>query len=152
MTQPDSAMAHEIVFDLAAVDSELRKEDAYQREGHTARTLVREPDLRIVLVVMKAGARIAEHRADQTASVQALMPSTRTGKDSAPSAADNALTIGASGETSLGCCASSRTTSARKSGCRVRTRAQIASISPRTASVNSPGSVRRSIFKEQRSG
>ena len=53
-------MAHEIVFDLAAVDSELRKEDAYQREGHTARTLVREPDLRIVLVVMKAGTRIAD--------------------------------------------------------------------------------------------
>jgi quercetin dioxygenase-like cupin family protein len=72
MPQSDSAMAHEIMFDLAAVDSELRKEDAYQREGHTARTLVRKPDLRIVLVVMKAGARIAEHRADETASVHAL--------------------------------------------------------------------------------
>jgi quercetin dioxygenase-like cupin family protein len=60
------------IFDLAAVDSELRREDAYQRDGHTARTLVRKPDLRIVLVVMKAGARIAEHRADETAAVHAL--------------------------------------------------------------------------------
>jgi quercetin dioxygenase-like cupin family protein len=72
MSQPDSASAPEITFDLAALDSELRKSDAYAREGHTARTLVRKPDLRIVLVVMKAGARIAEHRADKTASVHVL--------------------------------------------------------------------------------
>jgi len=50
----------------------MRREDAYRREGHTARTLVREQDLRIVLVVMKAGARIAEHRANDTASVHTL--------------------------------------------------------------------------------
>ena len=50
----------------------MQQETAYLREGHTARTLVREPDLRIVLVAMKAGARIAEHRADETASVHAL--------------------------------------------------------------------------------
>ena len=72
MPQSDLALAHEIIFDLAEVQSELRKEDAYQREGHTARTLVRKPDLRIVLVVMKAGARIVEHRADETASAHAL--------------------------------------------------------------------------------
>ena len=72
MPQTDSGTAHEITFDLAAVDSELRKEAAYERDGHTARTLVRKPDLRIVLIVMKPGARIAEHRADETASVHAL--------------------------------------------------------------------------------
>jgi len=71
MTQAESS-TQETIFDLAAVDFELRKNDAYQREGHTARTLVRKPDLRIVLVVMKAGARIAEHRADETASIHAL--------------------------------------------------------------------------------
>jgi quercetin dioxygenase-like cupin family protein len=59
-------------FDLAAIDAELRKEDAYQREGHTARTLVRTEELRTVLVVMKAGARIAEHHADTTVCVHAL--------------------------------------------------------------------------------
>jgi quercetin dioxygenase-like cupin family protein len=59
-------------FDLAAAVDEMRREDAYLRMGHTARTLVREPDLRIVLIVMKAGARIAEHRANETASVHSL--------------------------------------------------------------------------------
>ena len=63
---------HADIFNLAAIDSELQTGDAYSREGHTARTLVREPDVRIVLVVMKAGARIAEHRADETAAVHAL--------------------------------------------------------------------------------
>ena len=63
---------HESIFDLAAVDTELRREAAYRRDGHTARTLLRRPDLRIVLVVMEAGARIAEHHADQTVSVHVL--------------------------------------------------------------------------------
>jgi quercetin dioxygenase-like cupin family protein len=60
------------VCNLAAVDAEMRHEDAYEREGHTARTLVREADLRVVLVVMRAGARIAEHRVNDTASIHAL--------------------------------------------------------------------------------
>ncbi len=60
------------LFDLVAVAAELRTQDAYLREGHTARTLVREPDLRVVLIVMKAGSRIAEHRAQETASIHAL--------------------------------------------------------------------------------
>jgi quercetin dioxygenase-like cupin family protein len=59
-------------FDLAAIDSELRGSDAYTREGHTAHTLVREDDLRIVVIVMKAGARMAKHRADETASIHGL--------------------------------------------------------------------------------
>lgn len=71
MTKPQSTSGGPI-FDLAAIDREMRREDAYQREGHTARTLVREPDIRIVLIVMKASARIAEHRADETASIHAL--------------------------------------------------------------------------------
>src|SRR5574338_117229 len=60
------------IFDIAVIDAEMRREDAYQRDGHTARTLVRERDLRIVLVVMRAGARIAEHRANATTSVHSL--------------------------------------------------------------------------------
>ena len=71
MTEP-APTGRGATFDLGAVDREMRQEAAYLREGHTARTLVREPDLRVVLVVMKAGARIAEHRADETASVHTL--------------------------------------------------------------------------------
>lgn len=72
MPQSDPLPPRESLFDLAALDAELRTEDAYQRDGHTARTLVREPDLRLVLIVMKAGGRMAKHRVDQTASVHAL--------------------------------------------------------------------------------
>ena len=61
-----------VVFDLTTADRDLRNEDAYAREGHTARTLVRESDVRIVLLVLKAGGRIPEHRADATASIHAL--------------------------------------------------------------------------------
>lgn len=71
MTKPEST-AGGVVFDLAAADREMRAEEAYVRDGHTGRTLTREPDLRIVLVVMKAGSRMAEHHADATASIQVL--------------------------------------------------------------------------------
>lgn len=71
MTKPEPTTKGAL-FDVAAVDAELRRDDAYLRDGHTARTLVREPDLRVVLVVMKAGARIAEHQANETASIHAL--------------------------------------------------------------------------------
>jgi quercetin dioxygenase-like cupin family protein len=71
MSKPET-IDRSAVLDLAAIDAELRREDAYQRDGHTARTLVREDDIRIVLIVMRAGARIAEHRAKVTASIHAL--------------------------------------------------------------------------------
>lgn len=71
MTKPTPAEGGH-TFDLEALDQELRSAPAYLRDGHTARTLVREPDLRIVLVAMKAGARLPEHRADETASVHVL--------------------------------------------------------------------------------
>lgn len=71
MTKP-STISQGAVFDLAIVDRELRTEDAYDRDGHTARTLVREPTMRVVLVVMKAGAKIAQHRTHDPASIHAL--------------------------------------------------------------------------------
>ena len=63
---------HDGLYDLAAIDTELRAADAYAREGHTARTLVRELDVRLVVVVMKAGARMADHRANETATIHVL--------------------------------------------------------------------------------
>jgi len=76
MTKPVS-ITDRPVFDLAAIGRELRAEDAYQRDGHTARTLVREPSLRVVLVVMKASARIADHRAQEITTLHALTGSLR---------------------------------------------------------------------------
>lgn len=59
-------------FDVTAISREMRGEDGYKREGHAARTLVREADLRIVLMVMRAGSVIKEHRTNETASIHAL--------------------------------------------------------------------------------
>jgi len=63
---------HGATFDLAAVARELLDEEPYVREGQTARTLVRTPDLRIVVVALKRGKTISEHHANVTASVQTL--------------------------------------------------------------------------------
>lgn len=58
--------------ELARVAEALRAEPAYEREGHTARTLARAEDLRVVLVALRAGNIIAEHRVSATATVQVL--------------------------------------------------------------------------------
>lgn len=72
MHEPHSAVEG-TTFDLALIAAEMRAaEGVYEREGHTARTLVRETDLRVVLVVMKAGSIIKEHRVDETASIHVL--------------------------------------------------------------------------------
>ena len=71
MAKPDSA-EFSVIFDLATIERELRGEEAYAREGHTARTLAREHDLRVVLIAMKAGSRIAAHSVPETVSIQTL--------------------------------------------------------------------------------
>ncbi|MBK9031533.1 MAG: cupin domain-containing protein [Myxococcales bacterium] len=40
--------------------------------GHAARTILREPDLRVVVIAMEAGATIAEHHATDTATLYVL--------------------------------------------------------------------------------
>lgn len=72
MTKP-IPITHGAELDLAAAERELRAEDAYRLDGHTARTLVREPALRIVLIVIRAGAKIAEHHTEAIASIHALV-------------------------------------------------------------------------------
>ena len=71
MSRPASA-EHGAVFDFASLTRELREEESYAREGHTARTLLRAPDLRVILVVVRAGGTISEHHAQVTATVQVL--------------------------------------------------------------------------------
>lgn len=61
-----------VIFDFERIDQEMRSEEGYAREGHTARTLVREPDVRVILIVMKAGSRIAKHTVSATVSIQTL--------------------------------------------------------------------------------
>src|SRR5207248_708035 len=49
-------------FDLAAELTSLKRETSWQGADRNARTLVQEAGLRLVLVGLKAGARLAAHR------------------------------------------------------------------------------------------
>lgn len=62
-----------LAFNLGAEVARLKDEATWQRENHNARTLVKESDLRIVLVAMKQGARMAEHTAAGRLSIEVLV-------------------------------------------------------------------------------
>ncbi|MDQ2742246.1 MAG: cupin domain-containing protein [Chloroflexota bacterium] len=67
------AMAAPILrFDLPAELEQLRQQPAYQNGDPSGRTLVKEPDLRIMLMALKAGARLPEHHASGPISIQAI--------------------------------------------------------------------------------
>lgn len=59
-------------FDLAQEIAALQQEEAWARGDRNARTLVEEPGLRVVLTMLRAGARIREHRTDGWVVIQAL--------------------------------------------------------------------------------
>lgn len=59
-------------LNLAAVADELRRSPLWLRRGQDARTLIKRPDLRLVLVAVQAGTRIPNHRTDRRAVVQVL--------------------------------------------------------------------------------
>lgn len=61
-----------LTFDLTNEVERLRREESYRSGDRDARTLVKEPDLRIVLSVMKKGARLREHGAPGSAAVQTV--------------------------------------------------------------------------------
>lgn len=66
------ASMQDVTFKLAEIADELAREPALLREGHTARTLVRSQDLRVLLVAVEQGKKIAEHHADVTAIIQVV--------------------------------------------------------------------------------
>lgn len=60
------------VFALAREATVLRAMPAWQDSGHSAKTLVRTRDARVVLMSLRAGAKISEHKTDHGVSVQVL--------------------------------------------------------------------------------
>ncbi len=60
------------LLDIAAITTQIRSESAYQRSGHGARTVLREDDLRVVVLAMKAGAVVPEHQAQATGSLHVI--------------------------------------------------------------------------------
>jgi quercetin dioxygenase-like cupin family protein len=60
-------------IDLQRELQELRREDSWQREtGRSSKTLAKYPDFRIVLILMKGGTRMRQHRAEGRISIQQL--------------------------------------------------------------------------------
>lgn len=59
-------------FDLEAELARLRAEDTYRRNGHNARTLVKHPDIRIVLGCARAGTRISTREPNERLTIHCL--------------------------------------------------------------------------------
>ncbi len=60
-------------FDLAAEADRLKAEPTWRSEGHNAKTLVKHPDFRVVLIALKAGGRMNEHKTDQCVTIHTLV-------------------------------------------------------------------------------
>lgn len=60
-------------FDISAEIERLWKEESWQRgTGRSSKTLVKQPDFRIVLVAMKPNTEMKEHRAEGRISIQTI--------------------------------------------------------------------------------
>jgi len=59
-------------LDLAKEFDELKQGDAWRVGGHTAKTLVKHADLRVVLIALKAGSSLGEHHTGASLSLQTL--------------------------------------------------------------------------------
>ncbi len=57
------------VVELAAVAKQLHADEARDDRSHGARTLVREHDLRVVLLALAPGAKLAEHHVKDSATI-----------------------------------------------------------------------------------
>jgi len=68
---PESIGGPFLEFDLAAQIQDLRKEPAWN-SGHNSKTMVKHPDLRLVLTVMKANTSIHEHSTAGSISVHTV--------------------------------------------------------------------------------
>jgi quercetin dioxygenase-like cupin family protein len=76
---PQTGREHEVgnltatllMLDLNREIQQLRSEGRWQ-SGHTAKTLAKYPDFRVVLIVMKAGGRLEKHRTDGRISIHTL--------------------------------------------------------------------------------
>ncbi len=61
-----------LAFDLARELQSLRREESWEQGDRNAKTLVKEPPLRLTLAVLKKGAQLAAHMAEGPVTVQVL--------------------------------------------------------------------------------
>lgn len=71
------AQAHHVSDPLVEVDlttelDALRASASYQAADHAGRTIAKQPGMRIVLIALKQGGRMHEHRAEAALTVQGV--------------------------------------------------------------------------------
>jgi quercetin dioxygenase-like cupin family protein len=71
--EPHALTGTALTFDLAAEADRLKTESTWQTEGHNAKTLVKHPDFRVVLIALKPGGRMNEHKTDQCVTIHVLV-------------------------------------------------------------------------------
>jgi quercetin dioxygenase-like cupin family protein len=59
-------------LDLAQELAEVRRGEAYGKSGHSAKTLARYPDLRLVLIALAGGHRIEQHQTRGRVSIHVV--------------------------------------------------------------------------------
>lgn len=59
-------------FDLSKEIAQLHQEEPWLRTGRNSKTLVKQPDFRVVLIALKKGGRVEEHKADARTSIHTL--------------------------------------------------------------------------------
>ncbi len=69
---PETMEGPFLEFELQMQIETLKREDPYKHHGRNSKTLVKYPDSRIVLTVMKAGDHIRQHTAAGRISVQTV--------------------------------------------------------------------------------
>jgi quercetin dioxygenase-like cupin family protein len=69
--EPEPTSGPVLTFNLYTEIRRLESEQPWQAE-HTANTIVKYPDLRIILVALKAGGKLVEHRTSGRISIQTL--------------------------------------------------------------------------------
>jgi quercetin dioxygenase-like cupin family protein len=70
---PQRLAAPVLAFDLAYEMAQLHEQAAWQQGDRNAKTLVKEADFRVVLIVLRKGTRMEEHRAAGRISVQTVV-------------------------------------------------------------------------------
>lgn len=78
-TKPQTGREHEVgtltapllTLDLHREIEQLKSEGRWQ-SGHTAKTLAKYPDFRVVLIVIKTGGRLEKHRTEGRISVHTV--------------------------------------------------------------------------------
>ncbi len=69
--EPEPTSGPVLTFNLYTEIRRLQSEQPWQAE-HTANTIVKYPDLRIILIALKAGGKLLEHRTAGRISIQTL--------------------------------------------------------------------------------